>query len=148
MPAANEAISTTNSSNRRALPMPILVVSRRCPCGFVGIILRLAEKIGWTTPSSRAQGLFMSIARARRTAFIHSVQPSTETSRVRRCWLRLVCCRGRLVVARGACGDSELRLQALALAPCQRALAEDDNNEECAILCESGARPDVLWFAS
>ncbi len=30
------------------------------------------------------------------------------------------------------------------------ALAEDDNSEECAILCESGARPQagVLWFAS
>ncbi len=26
-------------------------------------------------------------------------------------------------------------------------LAEDDNSEECAILCESGARPSVLWFA-
>ncbi len=29
-----------------------------------------------------------------------------------------------------------------------RAFAEDDNSEECAILCESGARPGVLWFAS
>ncbi len=29
-----------------------------------------------------------------------------------------------------------------------RALAEDDNSEECAILCESGARPGVLWFAT
>ncbi len=27
-------------------------------------------------------------------------------------------------------------------------LAEDDNSEECAILCESGARPGVSWFAS
>ena len=29
-----------------------------------------------------------------------------------------------------------------------RTLAEDDNSEECAILCESGARSGVLWFAS
>ena len=29
-----------------------------------------------------------------------------------------------------------------------RALAEDVNSEECAILRESGARPGVLWFAS
>jgi hypothetical protein len=29
-----------------------------------------------------------------------------------------------------------------------RALAEDDNSEERAILCESGARPGVLWSAS
>ena len=28
------------------------------------------------------------------------------------------------------------------------ALAEDDNSEERAILCESGARPGVLWLAS
>ncbi len=29
-----------------------------------------------------------------------------------------------------------------------RALAEDDNSEERAILRESGARPGVSWFAS
>ncbi len=55
---------------------------------------------------------------------------------------------GGLRLLRGEPGRPGLKARKLYTPTGRKALAEDDNSEECAILCESGARPGVLWFAS